>query len=240
MYPWVGQDVGTKWEKLQKISIDPYSNQNSIFPKLLQANLASIAHFQFKTKSHFVCETMTSIFLHYVIGQRDKLVTHNRPMNTKGADLKLDPTNSCTHNIRNCSQQQLDEYYIKIQKGLTCMWCLESHLGIKIYVLLEQQHQCVVTMHEWQSISSRSHKDKVWIFDEEMFFIPLSLWYQNMVRSKASFKLVYGWVSIVRTICHHLVQMKLVQMRSHKKFVSNIQLSNLIIQGGGMDLRQEQ
>jgi hypothetical protein len=35
-YPWVGQNVGergTEWERLYKISIDPYSEQNSVFPK---------------------------------------------------------------------------------------------------------------------------------------------------------------------------------------------------------------
>ncbi len=46
-YPWVRQNMGkrgTKRERLQNISIDPYFAHNSAFPKWLQANLAYIAH----------------------------------------------------------------------------------------------------------------------------------------------------------------------------------------------------
>ncbi len=106
----------------------------------------------------------------------DQQLTTNQ-MNTEGADLKLDPTNSCTHNTKNSSWQQFDKYYIEIQKGLISMWCLESHLGIKIYALLEQQHQCVVIMPKWQDINCRNYKYRVWICEEEMFFIPLSFGY---------------------------------------------------------------
>jgi hypothetical protein len=47
-------------------------------------------------------------------------------------------------------------------------------LGINIYVLLEQWHQCLVIVLTWQDISCRSLKYRVWICDEEKFFIPLS------------------------------------------------------------------
>jgi hypothetical protein len=43
-YPWVGQNVDIEWERLQKIYIDLYFDQNSVFPKLLQANLAYVVH----------------------------------------------------------------------------------------------------------------------------------------------------------------------------------------------------
>ncbi len=100
-------------------------------------------------------------------------------MNTKGIDLKPNPINSCTHVIRNYSWQQLDEHYIGIQKGLTCMQCLESHSSINIYVLLEQQHQYVITTPEWQDTSCKSPRYRVWICDEEVFFICLSFGYTS-------------------------------------------------------------
>ncbi len=55
------------------------------------------------------------------------------------------------------------------------MWYLELHLGIKIFTMLEQQHQCVVTVPKWQNINCQNRKYKVWIYDEEMFFIPFLL-----------------------------------------------------------------
>ncbi len=30
-YPWVGQNVGIEWEKSQKVSIDPYLDQNFVY-----------------------------------------------------------------------------------------------------------------------------------------------------------------------------------------------------------------
>lgn len=30
-YPWVGQNVGIEWERSQKISINPYLDQNFVY-----------------------------------------------------------------------------------------------------------------------------------------------------------------------------------------------------------------
>jgi len=69
-YPWVGQNAGkrgTKWERLQKISIDPYSAHNFVFPKWLQANLAYIVHPWFIPRNQLVSETKPNISIHYLI-----------------------------------------------------------------------------------------------------------------------------------------------------------------------------
>ncbi len=39
-------------------------------------------------------------------------------------------------------------------------------------------------MLEWQNIYCRSRRYSVWICDEEMFFIPLSFWLQNLQHCK--------------------------------------------------------
>jgi hypothetical protein len=64
----VGQNAGkkgTKWERLYKISVDPYFAQNFAFPKWLQTNLAYIDHIYFVPRSQLVSKTTPSISLHY-------------------------------------------------------------------------------------------------------------------------------------------------------------------------------
>ncbi len=56
--------LGRTWvhngRNYEKISLDPYFEHNFVFPKLLQVNLAYVAHPWFGTRSHLVYRTKTS------------------------------------------------------------------------------------------------------------------------------------------------------------------------------------
>ncbi len=72
-----------------------------------------------------------------------------------------------------------------------------------------------------------------------IFFQPFLL-VSEQVNFVTLLKFTYSWIMMAnRTVCHHLVKMRLGQMVLHRKSMNNNQLSGLIIQKGRMNLNQE-
>ncbi len=179
-YPWVGQNTCERkieWERLYKISIDPYFAHNYAFPKQLQANLAYIIHPWFVFNLFL---KLNQIFIYIIsYGRRMDQQLMTDQLNIESSDFKPYPISACIHNMQNCSQQQFESYHCSNLKKIDRhVQSRDSHGDEQSCSVRTTTRRCLnsagLVRYELQTLLHI-----IWICSQEIFFLPLSFGYKS-------------------------------------------------------------